>query len=158
MTVEQYLKIFNNLPDDEPLPERIFAFNLLWSPLNLYVDYGTLYDDFEGGFDGLGREFFIIQDGYIKFMYAEWNGRIWWPFCYSNGIALNDDISLHCGQYDTPEKLINEAIKTLENFSKQGWSMNATLTVKDFEMAADRFRTWLAEVDVLDDSPKTYRR
>ena len=94
MTVEQYLKIFNNLPDDEPLPERISAFSLLWSPLNLYVDYGTLYDDFEGGFGGLGREFFIIKDGYIKFMYAEWNGRIWWPFCYSNGIALNDDISL----------------------------------------------------------------
>lgn len=159
MTVEQYLKIFNNLPDDKPLPERISVLRLHCGPLNL--SYASLYDNYRGGIGGIGDECFVIRDGYIKYMYAEWDGQFWRPLCFSNGISLHDDISLHCGQYGTPRDLIKEAIKTLENLIdqfKKGWLLSDTPNADDFEIAANRFRFMLIEEYNLDDSPKEYRR
>ena len=159
MTVEQYLKIYNNIPDEKPLPEFLPAIGFYYLPLCL-VPEGINFHYKRNSFGGIGDEHFIIRRGRIKLVYSEWDGQCWRPLSVSKGVRLKDDISLHCGSYDTVEDLIKAAIKWLESTissCEKGYLLSNKLTVEDFEMATDRFRSWLDEKENIDDSPKHHR-
>ena len=158
MTVEQYLKIYNNISEDEPLPKTISPVRFYYSPLNLFaggVDNVGCY------YGGIYREWFFIEKGCIKWESVQWDGQNFRTLSTTKGISLQDDISLHFGEYDNLEDFIKEAIKNLEHLieaSKKGWLLNGAPSTEVFEMAAGRFRSWHDEKENIDDSPKHHRR
>ena len=145
MTIAQYLRILNNIPDGKSLSKKD-------------IDYGLL-DIFPNHVVFLCRSALEISYGYINYMEDLWDGQSWRSLP-SLKTSLRDDISLHCGKYETAENLIKATIEKLELYIEQHKDDNSSKgnNIDNLEIAANRFRTWLAEVDVLDDSPKTYRR
>ena len=151
MTVEQYLKMYNNIPEDKPLPKTLSPLYFYYRPLNLFA----------GGVDKVGRyyggprrDFFFIEEGCIKWRSAQWDGQNFRTLSITKGIPLQDDISLHFGEYDTLEDFIKETLKELKYLikaSKEGRLFKGAPSTEDFEIAAGRFRSLLPKKKSLDD-------